>query len=77
MFKKAVLLTRPTPAFVSPAHPPIAPQSITRDAPLHGRGRSKRRNKAYSSRYVESLSVAITRLAGTRLVGFFNILNVT
>lgn len=38
------------------------------------RGRSKQRNEAYSFRYVEFLSVAITRQAGTRLAGFFNVL---
>jgi hypothetical protein len=48
------------------------------------RGRSKRRNEAYrvpiapqnavGERDVEFLSVAITREAGTRLAGFFNIL---
>jgi hypothetical protein len=70
--------------FVSPTHPPIASQSITRDAPFHGRGRSKRGGESYrvpialqnamGEGYVESLSAAITRQAGTRLAGIFNIL---
>jgi hypothetical protein len=43
MLKKTVQSHPPSlGVFVSPAHPPIAPQSITRDAPFHGRGRSKR-----------------------------------
>jgi hypothetical protein len=49
MFKKAVLLTRPTPA--------------RRDAPFRGRGRSERGAEAYSFRYVEAMSDARTKLA--------------
>ena len=37
-------------------------------------GRSKRGGEAYVFRYVEAPSAAITRQAGTRLAGFFNIL---
>jgi hypothetical protein len=38
------------------------------------RGRSERSGEAYCFSYVESLSAAITRQAGTRLADFFNIL---
>jgi hypothetical protein len=38
------------------------------------RGRSERGGEAYSFPYVEPLSDAITRQAGTRLADFFNIL---
>jgi hypothetical protein len=49
MFKKAIVLTRPTLA--------------RRDAPYPRRGRSKRRGDAYSLPYVEPLSAARTKLA--------------
>ena len=60
MLKKAVLLTRPTPE--------------RRDEPFHWRGRTERRGESYSLPYVELLSDAITRQAGTRLADFFSIL---
>jgi hypothetical protein len=47
MFKKALVPTRPTLASISSARPPIASQSIFRDAPYPGRGRSERRGESY------------------------------
>jgi hypothetical protein len=49
MFKKASLLTRPTPA--------------RRDAPCPKQGRSERKGESYSAPYVEPLSEARTPLA--------------
>jgi len=49
MFKKATLLTRPTPA--------------RRDAPCPKQGRSERKGESYSAPYVETLSEARTPLA--------------
>jgi len=47
MFKKASVLTRPTPA--------------RQDAPLRGQGRSERRGESYSLPYAEPLSDARTQ----------------
>ena len=49
MFKKASLLTRPTPT--------------RRDAPCPKQGRSERKGESYSAPYVEPLSEARTPLA--------------
>jgi hypothetical protein len=69
MLKKAAVLTRAAPASISPALPPIASQSLSRDAPLRRQGRSERRGDAYSVRYVGPLSEVRSPLAD-----FFSIL---
>jgi hypothetical protein len=57
LFRKATVLTHPTPA--------------RQDALFHRQGRSKRRGEAYSLPYVEPLSAARTPLADfvNRLLG--------
>jgi hypothetical protein len=69
MLKKAAVLTRPASVSISPAIPPIASQSLSRNAPLRRQGRSERRGDAYSVRYVEPPSEVRTLLAD-----FFSIL---
>ena len=83
MVKKAVILTRPTPALrFLPTRPPIAAQSFTRDAPFRRRGRSEVRdaknNEAHGAMDKEHHVCARQRVGerpvSSKLADFFNIL---